>query len=186
MNDSMDNAIIYMPFDIAMSDEISRHQFYTRAQEILSERDQLRSDVERLDAERMEEQAEEIERLRDVIKILEQDVANAHAEELRAMSYLAEVRAIVGGDDFPSVVERVRIETQRWERESPRWVLCADRMPDVGQLLLVAGPRGAPDCGYYRTTAVMRENGIYDANGCWLSDATHWMPLPDAPQGELK
>lgn len=50
----------------------------------------------------------EIERLRGVIKILEQDVANAHAEELRAMGYLAEVRAIVGGDDFPSVVERVR------------------------------------------------------------------------------
>ena len=53
-------------------------------------------------------QQAEIERLRNVIKILEQDVANAHAEELRAMSYLAEVRAIVGGDDFPHMVERVR------------------------------------------------------------------------------
>mgnify|MGYP005756132453 CR=1 FL=1 len=67
-----------------------------------------------------------------------------------------------------------------------QWIPVSERMPNAGQLLLVAGPRGAPDCGYYRTTAVMREDGIYDANGCWLSDATHWMPLPDAPQGELK
>lgn len=75
---------------------------------------------------------EEIERQRNVIKILERDVATAHAEELRAMSYLSEVRAIVGGDDFPHMVERVRIETQRWKNQHERDSkelrrLCAER-----------------------------------------------------------
>lgn len=52
-------------------------------------------------------QQAEIERLRNVIKLLERDVATARADERCAMGYLSEVRAIVGGDDFPSMVERV-------------------------------------------------------------------------------
>lgn len=48
MSEFMTQAIIYMPYEMAMSDEISRRQLYARAQEILSERDQLRAEVERL------------------------------------------------------------------------------------------------------------------------------------------
>lgn len=48
MSDIMDHAVIKAPFDIAMSDDISRYRFYTRAQGILSERDQLRAEVESL------------------------------------------------------------------------------------------------------------------------------------------
>lgn len=59
-------------------------------------------------AARLNEQAEEIERLRESIKILESQLADSYANELCAMGYLSEVRAIVGGDDFPDMVERVR------------------------------------------------------------------------------
>lgn len=44
----MDHGIIGMPFDMAMGDELSRQQFYARAQAILAERDQLRAEVEAL------------------------------------------------------------------------------------------------------------------------------------------
>lgn len=47
----MDHAIINMPFELAMSDEISRRQFHARAQGILNERDQFRAEVERLQIE---------------------------------------------------------------------------------------------------------------------------------------
>ena len=50
----MDHGVIGMPFDLAMSSELSRRQFYGRAQAVLAERDQLRAEVEALrkDAER--------------------------------------------------------------------------------------------------------------------------------------
>lgn len=56
MSEFMTQAIIYMPYEMAMSDEISRRQLYARAQEILSERDQLRAEVERLrkDSDRLD------------------------------------------------------------------------------------------------------------------------------------
>lgn len=48
MSETMDSAVIKAPFDIAMSDDISRHQFYTRAQSILDERNALRTEIEHL------------------------------------------------------------------------------------------------------------------------------------------
>lgn len=52
----MDHGIIGMPFKLAMSSELSRRQFYSRAQAVLVERDQLRAEVEemRKDAERLD------------------------------------------------------------------------------------------------------------------------------------
>ena len=65
------------------------------------------------------------------------------------------------------------------------WVPVTERLPEVGQYLLVAGPRGSNLAdGYYRMTGIMLEDGIYDGYGCWLSNATHWMPLPAAPSAE--
>lgn len=71
-------------------------------------------------AARIDEQDEEIERLRSLVNALESQLADSYANELCAMGYLSEVRAIVGGDDFPHMVERVRIETQRWKNQHER------------------------------------------------------------------
>lgn len=48
MSELMDSAVIGMPFEMAMSDELSRRQFYSRAQSMMAERDQLRAEVEAL------------------------------------------------------------------------------------------------------------------------------------------
>ena len=48
MSDTMDHAVIKAPFNFAMSDDISRYQFYTRAQTILDERNALRTEIEHL------------------------------------------------------------------------------------------------------------------------------------------
>ena len=48
MSDVMDQAVIGMSYEMAMGDELSKRQFYSRAQAILAERDELRADNEEL------------------------------------------------------------------------------------------------------------------------------------------
>lgn len=61
----MDHGVIGMPFDMAMGDEVSRRQFYSRAQAILAKRDQLRAALSVVTAER--------DRLREQVKALQSD-----------------------------------------------------------------------------------------------------------------
>lgn len=51
MSEQMDRAVINMPFEMAMADYLARWQFYSRAQSLLAERDQLRAENERLKQE---------------------------------------------------------------------------------------------------------------------------------------
>ena len=52
------HAVISMPFDLAMSSELSRRQFHSRAQAMQADYDTLRAEVERLRAlaDRQEQQ----------------------------------------------------------------------------------------------------------------------------------
>jgi len=49
MSELMDRAVIGMPYEMAMGDELSRRQFYARAQALLAERDAARMRVKELD-----------------------------------------------------------------------------------------------------------------------------------------
>lgn len=51
MSEVMDDGIIGMPFDMAMCGELSRMQFYARAQSLLAERDELRAELATLKAQ---------------------------------------------------------------------------------------------------------------------------------------
>lgn len=48
MSDIMLNAIIQMPYEMAMKDELSRRQFYERANQALNERNSKEAEIERL------------------------------------------------------------------------------------------------------------------------------------------
>lgn len=62
------------------------------------------------------------------------------------------------------------------------WIPLAIRQPSVGQYVVLAGLQGADAPGrYWRMTGIRRDDGYYDSNGCTCNDATHWVPLPDAP-----
>ena len=52
MSDAMLLHVLRMPFDFAMSDEISRHQYWQRGQQAAHKIEQQRAEVERLRAER--------------------------------------------------------------------------------------------------------------------------------------
>jgi len=49
MSDIMLNAVIQMPYEMAMKDELSRHQFYERANQALDERNAKAAEIERLE-----------------------------------------------------------------------------------------------------------------------------------------
>ena len=49
MSELMDRAVIGMPYEMAMGDELSRRQFYARAQALLAERAAARMRVKELD-----------------------------------------------------------------------------------------------------------------------------------------
>lgn len=48
MSDIMLNAVIQMPYEMAMKDELSRRQFYERANQALNERNSKEAEIERL------------------------------------------------------------------------------------------------------------------------------------------
>lgn len=49
MSDIMLNAIIQMPYEMAMKDELSRRQFYERANQALNERNSKEAEIEQLE-----------------------------------------------------------------------------------------------------------------------------------------
>lgn len=49
MSDIMLNAVIQMPYEMAMKDELSRRQFYERANQALNERNAKEAEIERLE-----------------------------------------------------------------------------------------------------------------------------------------
>lgn len=48
MSDIMLSAVIQMPYEMAMKDELSRRQFYERANQALNERNSKEAEIERL------------------------------------------------------------------------------------------------------------------------------------------
>ena len=65
------------------------------------------------------------------------------------------------------------------------WISVKDRLPEDGEIVLVCGIRG----GVY--TAVFNKPGQYRGwhklnSKSHYCDPTYWMPLPDAPKGDLK
>ena len=67
----------------------------------------------------------------------------------------------------------------------PEWIPVSERLPDAGVLCIVFGLNGVINnlFEYYRPQHI---NGYFDSviDGCVieLTDVTHWMPLPAAPE----
>lgn len=85
-----------------------------------------------------------------------------------------------------------RIEAQAKEIEKlraqlPRWIPVEERLPEYGVRVLATDMYEGDDY----TGIWTREEYKDDADGCWYDDhgwwhasddATHWMPLPKAPE----
>lgn len=67
------------------------------------------------------------------------------------------------------------------------WIPCTERMPEEGQFILAAGPElgeyvDGPEIEICRWAA----GGLWNEGGteAWYGRFTHWMPLPEGPEGK--
>lgn len=71
------------------------------------------------------------------------------------------------------------------EQAAPQWISVSERLPDEGVLCIVFGVNGVVNnhFEYYKPTHIQ---GYFDSviDGCVfeLTEVTHWMPLPAAPE----
>ena len=71
--------------------------------------------------------------------------------------------------------------------QTPRWISVKERLPEVPEYYLVA-VSGLCDDGENHTDefAAKWDNGWHELEGWGSSEVTHWMPLPLAPEAEVK
>ena len=78
-------------------------------------------------------------------------------------------------------------EIEKLRGQVPRWIPVEERLPEYGVRVLATDMYEGDDY----TGIWTREEYKDDADGCWyddhgwwhaIDDATHWMPLPEAPE----
>ena len=101
------------------------------------------------------------------------------------------------GDDLVEAADRIanqnthilalQKEIEDLRAQVPRWIPVTERLPEYGVRVLATDMYEGDDYTGIRT----REEYPDDADGCWydemgrwyaIDDATHWMPLPKAPE----
>ncbi|WP_156358935.1 hypothetical protein [Pseudomonas sp. NBRC 111137] len=80
MSEDMTRAVIAMPFELAMGSEISRRQFYARAQTLLADLDEARNGMKHSCAIRLKKRIEKLETERDQLKAFAVEMINASFE----------------------------------------------------------------------------------------------------------
>jgi chromosome segregation ATPase len=113
----MDEAVIGMPFHLAMQSSLSQRQFYPRAQALLTERDQLKAGLNTADC-RLEVSQDTLECVRGCLRSAEADIDQLRAENVGLKT---------GYAAHEEEAKRLRgeIEALRKDAERYRWV----RMP---------------------------------------------------------
>lgn len=180
MSEVTDRGVIGMPFEVAMSSELSRRQFYSRAQSFLAERDQasatiaeLRAEVERLNTQA----GETIEAL-----VVQRDQLRAEIAALQDKNENLQARLNVLGWS-----EALGMPVAKEQG----WIACAERLPDADNPVWLTGPTCAGigarcDLGDGTWVWGFASSGIYWEDGAgWIIDeydtdeydVTHWHPL---------
>ena len=112
-----------------------------------------------------------------------------HAEWARANEWETPITL---GDDLAEAADRIEAQAKEIEKlraQLPRWIPVEERLPEYGVRVLATDMYEGDDYTGIRT----REEYPDDTDGCWydemgrwyaIDDATHWMPLPKAPEGK--
>jgi hypothetical protein len=80
MSEDVTLAVLGMPYELAMDSEISRRQFYARAQTLLTDLDEARNGMKHSCAIRLKKRVEQFETERDQLKAFAVEMINASFE----------------------------------------------------------------------------------------------------------
>lgn len=66
-----------------------------------------------------------------------------------------------------------------------KWISVKDRLPENYEEVLVRGYEFLPEYTFeIDGTYIIAEDLWHDFNGCYLSNVTHWQPLPKPPDDD--
>lgn len=69
------------------------------------------------------------------------------------------------------------------EAAQPKWISVEERLPDVGEKVLVCGAKNGMQVGAFRGISFPGENRKWNWKKNTILEVTHWMPLPTTPKG---
>ena len=116
VSEDMTRAVIGMPFEMAMDSEMSRRQFYARAQTLLADLDEARNGMKHSCAIRLKKRVEQLETERDQLKAFAVEMINASFEG----------GSFEGGDIQDIGVKHVLLRIERREAECGERCACRE------------------------------------------------------------
>lgn len=146
-------------------------------------RDSIRVDTKATDSFLAEVRASAIDSLVDIkTKQLADMHPDTHAFGATAMSIRSQINELQMLAAMLHGAERV---TSAYKLPDG-WVACSDRMPDEGSKVIVFRPRADESNDPPVKTATYKGGREYYHGFDCYCEPTHWMPLPAAPQQEVK
>ena len=74
--------------------------------------------------------------------------------------------------------------TAQLEAQVPKWISVEDRLPEVGQKVMVCGLKKGMQVGAFRGLMRAGRNRVWQWKKDVPLEVTHWMPLPEPPKKE--
>jgi Lar family restriction alleviation protein len=68
-----------------------------------------------------------------------------------------------------------------WNRRASGWIKVSERLPEVGEVVLLFTDLGGMDTGYRDDVCFLNPGGWYWDQEDNAIGVTHWMPLPEPP-----
>lgn len=145
---------------------------------------ELLAEIQRLTFALAETLALEMQNKETITRLLI-ELTNSRSNDRQAMSYLSQIREIVGGDDFPDMVRRVALLAAT---PSSGWQPISTAPKDGTRIIGWCGSEGYEyaDICYWEQKPNVGEVWMTDSCADYGGYETpaYWMPLPLAPQGE--
>lgn len=70
------------------------------------------------------------------------------------------------------------------EAAQPKWISVEERLPNVGEKVMVCGVKNGMQVGTFRRISRYGQNRIWWWKNDTILEVTHWMPLPESPKEE--
>ena len=82
------------------------------------------------------------------------------------------------------IIQDLRRENAELRARVQEWISVDDRLPDVGGYVVCIAKRN-PFSRFMPMVARIEKNGwVNPITEGYISEVTHWMPLPEPPKGE--
>ena len=82
------------------------------------------------------------------------------------------------------IIQDLRRENAELRARVPQWISVDDRLPEAGEYVVCIAKRN-PFSMFMPMVARIKKNGwVNPITEQYISEVTHWMPLPEPPKGE--